>query len=125
MILQVYLYILVEAASNESVENTRTFKKVNFRKSNDKNKNLTASGRRFVESEESYSDESVGSPIINVNNVKLHINMTKPLQKLRKEFQKEFEDNFERNRREGNKIMYQIWKISSPLILFVKSPAFP
>ena len=33
----------------------------------------------------SSNEELNGSPIINVNNVKLHINLTKPLEKLRKE----------------------------------------
>lgn len=52
------------------------------------------------------SDESVGSPIINVNNVKLHINMTKPLQILRKEF-----FNLQTNQTKGNTIMHYIQSI--------------
>ena len=34
-------------------------------------------------------DELDGSPIINVNNIKLHLNLTKPLEKLRSELLQE------------------------------------
>ena len=89
-----YLHVLVEKASIESLEEMHVF--------DDKTeKNETASERRFDVSDESMSDESVGSPIINVNNVKVHINMTKPLQILRKEF-----FNLQKNQTKGNKIMY-------------------
>ena len=89
-----YLHVLVEKDSNESLEEMHVF--------DDKTeKNETASERRFDVSDESMSDESVGSPIINVNNVKVHINMTKPLQILRKEF-----FNLQKNQTKGNKIMY-------------------
>ena len=66
-----------------------------------KEKNETASERRFGAYDESMSDESFGSPIINVNNVKLHINMTRPLQILRKEF-----FVLQKNQSKGNKIRY-------------------
>ena len=89
-----YLHVLVEKASNESLEEMHVF--------DDKtDKNETASERRFDVSDESMSDEPVGSPIINVNNVKVHINMTKPLQILRKEF-----FNLQKNQTKGNTIMY-------------------
>ena len=87
-----YLHVLVEKASNESLEEMHPF-------DDKKEKNEAASDRRFGVSDESMSDESVGSPIINVNNVKLHINMTKPLQILRKEF-----FNLQKNQTKGKEL---------------------